>query len=68
MMNEDRVVLGTAGTMVLAGTLLSILFSPWFFVLPVFVGMNMIQASFTRFCPLVFALRKAGVARGGMFR
>ena len=51
-MNVDRLVMAFAGTMVLVGALLAHYVSPWWLLLPAFVGLNLLQASFTGFCPL----------------
>ena len=40
-----------AGTMVLASLVLSQLVSNWWLLLGAFVGINLVQSSFTRFCP-----------------
>ena len=40
-----------AGTLVLASLVLSQLVSNWWLLLGAFVGINLIQSSFTRFCP-----------------
>ena len=60
-MNVDRIVHAVAGTLVLAGVLLSWLLSPWFLASPLFVGANLLQSAFTRFCPLAIILRRCGV-------
>jgi hypothetical protein len=60
-MTVDRFVHAFAGTMVLAGVLLTATVSPWFLLVPAFVGANLLQTAFTRFCPLALILRKAGV-------
>jgi EamA domain-containing membrane protein RarD len=67
-MNIDRAVMAFAGTMVLASVGLGYWVSPYWFLLTVFVGVNLLQASFTRFCPLALILRKVGVAPGNAFR
>ncbi|MCC6172619.1 MAG: DUF2892 domain-containing protein [Gammaproteobacteria bacterium] len=67
-MNIDRIVLAFAGTMVLASLALSWAVSPWWLLLGAFVGLNMLQAAFTGFCPLAIALRRAGVPSGCAFR
>lgn len=67
-MNIDRIVLAFAGTMVLVGLLLAHWFSPWWLLLSAFVGINLLQAAFTGFCPLAMLLRKLGVAPGQAFR
>ena len=40
-----------AGTMTLLGLALGVLVSAWFLALPVFVGVNLLQSSFTDICP-----------------
>ncbi|MGB5107581.1 MAG: DUF2892 domain-containing protein [Candidatus Zixiibacteriota bacterium] len=47
-----------AGTLVLAGLCLSLLVSPWWLLLAGFVGLNLIQSSFTHFCPAEIVLKK----------
>jgi hypothetical protein len=66
-MSIDRVVLAFAGTMVILSLLLSILFTPWFLLLAALVGLNMLQAAFTRFCPLAMLLKRLGFAPGAAF-
>lgn len=46
-----------AGTFVLLSVSMGYFVSPYWFLLTVFVGVNLIQSSFTKFCPaeLVFA-------------
>ena len=56
-MTIDRMVLMFAGTMVLVGTLLGWLVSPWWLLLSGFVGLNLLQASLTGFCPLAMMLK-----------
>ncbi len=50
-----------AGTFVLLGLLLSRLLSPWWLLLDAFVGLNLIQSSFTGFCPAEIVFRRLGV-------
>lgn len=38
--------------------------SPWWLALTAFVGVNLLQSSFTRWCPLEIILRKLGVQAG----
>jgi hypothetical protein len=66
-MNIDRAVLRFAGIVVFASLLLGIFVSPYWFVLTGFVGLNLLQASFTGFCPLATVLRKLGVQSGAAF-
>lgn len=67
-MNIDRFVLAFAGSVVLLSVLLAYLFSPWWLLLTAFVGLNLLQAAFTGFCPLALVLKKAGVPAGQAFR
>jgi hypothetical protein len=66
-MSIDRIVLAFAGTMVLASLLLGIYVSPYWFWLTAFVGANLLQSSFTGFCPLAVILRRIGVKPGAAF-
>lgn len=66
-MTIDRMVLMFAGTMVLVGTLLGWLVSPWWLLLSGFVGLNLLQASLTGFCPLAMMLKAMGVKPGLAF-
>lgn len=67
-MNIDRLVMAFAGSVVLLGLMLAQLVSPWWLLLPAFVGLNLLQTAFTGFCPLAILLRKAGVASGPALR
>jgi hypothetical protein len=66
-MNIDRIVMAFAGTVVLASLLLGIFASPYWFFLTGFVGLNLLQASFTGFCPLALVLKKLGAQPGCAF-
>lgn len=67
-MNLDRAVLAFAGCLVLVSAALTYLVSPWFLLLTAFVGLNMLQASFTGFCPAAMIFKKAGCPAGNVFR
>ena len=66
-MNIDRFVFRFAGVMVLLSLALGIYVSAYWFWLTAFVGANMLQASFTGFCPLSAILKKFGVKPGPAF-
>lgn len=66
-MNIDRAVLAFAGCMVLLSVALTAWLSPWFVLLTVFVGLNMLQASMTGFCPAALAFRRLGLRPGTAF-
>lgn len=67
-MNIDRLVLRFAGSFILISLLLSLLWSPKWLWLAAFVGANLVQASFTGFCPLAKLLKVFGVKPGEAFR
>jgi hypothetical protein len=66
-MTLDRIVMAFAGTMILVSVLLAHFVSPWWLLLTAFVGANLLQASFTGFCPLVIVLRRFGITSGAAF-
>ncbi|HPF25630.1 MAG TPA: DUF2892 domain-containing protein [Steroidobacteraceae bacterium] len=67
-MNIDRMVMAFAGTVVLVSLALGYAVSPYWLLLAAFVGLNLLQAAFTGFCPLAMILRKLGVTPGTAFR
>jgi hypothetical protein len=66
-MSVDRMVFAFAGSFVLFGVLLAWLASPWWLIVPAFVGANMLQSAFTGFCPLARILKRFGVKPGAAF-
>jgi hypothetical protein len=66
-MSIDRIVMAFAGIVVLIGLALSLAFSPWWLLVPAFVGVNLTQAAFTGFCPLAIVLKAIGVKPGCAF-
>lgn len=66
-MTIDRAVLLFAGFMILVSLGLAWAFSPWWLLLAAFVGLNLMQASLTGFCPLAIILKKLGVKPGAAF-
>lgn len=66
-MNIDRAVLAFAGVMILLSLALTYLFSPYWLLLTAFAGLNMLQASFTGFCPAAMIFKKIGCKRGEAF-
>jgi hypothetical protein len=67
-MNIDRAVLGFAGFVVLLGTVLSLTVNIWWIALAIFAGANMVQASFTGFCPAAMIFKAFGLRSGQAFR
>jgi hypothetical protein len=58
---KERIVRAVAGTLVLLSVLLAYFVQIYWLGLAMFVGLNLLQSSFTRFCPLEILLTKAGV-------
>ena len=66
-MSIDRLVLAVAGTMVLVSVVLAHYHSPYWLLFTAFVGANLLQSSFTGFCPLAKILKAVGVRPGEAF-
>ena len=66
-MTIDAAVLRFAGIVVLISEALSAYVHPHWMCLSVFAGVNMLQASFTGFCPAARIFRKLGVKPGAAF-
>ena len=67
-MNLDRALLAFGGTMVLLSAVLTYFVSPWWLLLTAFVGLNLLQSSFTGFCPAAFVFAKLGFKPGCAFK
>lgn len=68
-MTSWQIVRMFAGSLILVSLALGVPGSPlfvstWWIALTVFVGANLLQSSFTRWCPLEIILRKLGVRPG----
>lgn len=66
-MSIDRIVLAFAGTVILVSLALTHYHSPNWMWLTAFVGANMLQAAFTKFCPLAMILKAFGAKPGQAF-
>ncbi|HUZ72035.1 MAG TPA: DUF2892 domain-containing protein [Stellaceae bacterium] len=66
-MSIDRAVMAFAGFMVLLSLTLSQIYSPWWLLLTGFVGLNLLQAAFTGFCPAAMAFKRLGLRAGIAF-
>jgi hypothetical protein len=66
-MSIDRIVMAFAGIVILGSLVLSQYHSPNWLFLSGFVGLNLLQASFTGFCPLAIILKKLGKRPGAAF-
>lgn len=63
----DQWVFRLAGGFILVSLGLSHWHSQYWLLFTAFVGANLLQTSFTGFCPLAMALRKLGVQPGAAF-
>ncbi|MBX5454042.1 MAG: DUF2892 domain-containing protein [Acidobacteriia bacterium] len=66
-MNLDLAVFRFAAFMVLLSAVLTYFVSPYFVLLTAFIGLNMLQSSFTKFCPAASIFRKLGFRGGCVF-
>jgi hypothetical protein len=60
-MNLNEWLRAIAGTIVIVSVALGTLVSPYWFILTAFVGVNLLQSAFTKWCPMITFLRKLGV-------
>ena len=67
-MNLDKFVMMFAGIMVLLSLALTKWHHPYWMWFTVFIGINMIQASITGFCPAAFLFKKLGIKSGNAFK
>lgn len=66
-MSIDRLVMAFAGIVILASVALTQFHHVNWMWLTVFVGANLFQAAFTKFCPLAIFLKKFGAKPGQAF-
>lgn len=66
-MSIDKIVMAFAGVMIMLSLALAHFFGEWWLLLAAFVGLNLFQAAFTRFCPLAMLLKRFGYASGAAF-
>jgi hypothetical protein len=64
-MKMEMIIRRFAGSFILASLLLAHYHSAYWLWFTAFVGFNLLQSSFTNFCPLEIILKKAGVGACG---
>ena len=64
-MTVERAVFAFAGFMVLLSLILTHYVSPYFIWLTVFVGANLFQFAFTKFCPAAIVFKAMGLKTAG---
>jgi len=62
-MTMERKIRAIAGTLVLVSLALAQWVSPWWLLFTVFVGLNLLQSSFTGWCLMEDILRWTGIHR-----
>jgi hypothetical protein len=67
-MTIDRIVFAVAGSFILISLTLAHYHSANWLWFTAFVGANLFQSAFTRFCPLAIILKKFGIQSGCAFR
>lgn len=67
-MSVDRMVMAFAGSLILISLALSQLDGPGWLWFTAFIGLNMLQASFTGLCPAAWVFKKLGAKPGVAFR
>jgi hypothetical protein len=50
-----------AGLFVMLTVALGVWVNPWWFAFTAFVGLNLFQSAFTKWCPMMAILKKAGL-------
>lgn len=60
-MTVNEYLRAVAGLFVLASLALGYLVDPMFYFFTAFVGLNLLQSAFTKWCPMISILRALGV-------
>lgn len=61
-MTVNEAVRLVAGVFILVSLVLGYLVSPYFYLFTAFVGLNLLQSSFTKWCPMMTILRRFGLS------
>ena len=62
-MKMQMMIRRIAGIFVLASLALGFWVSPYWYLFTAFVGLNLVQSSFTRWCPMEAFLERLGIAQ-----
>jgi hypothetical protein len=60
-MRIDEALRIIAGAFVMISVALGVWVNPWWFAFTAFVGLNLFQSGFTKWCPMISILKKAGL-------
>jgi hypothetical protein len=61
MMGVQEGIRLVAGVFILASVALGVWVNPWWFAFTAFVGANLVQSAFSKWCPMMSLLRHAGM-------
>ena len=62
-MSMEHYIRAIAGTFVLVSVALGYFLSPYWFFFTAFVGLNLLQSAFTKWCLMEIILEKVGIAK-----
>jgi hypothetical protein len=65
IMSMEHYIRAIAGSFILLSLLLGYLYSPYWHLFTAFVGINLLQSAFTKWCLMEDILHKLGVPRSG---
>ena len=60
-MTVNEALRAIAGLFVVLSVALGYFVNPWWFAFTAFVGLNLIQSAFTKWCPMMTILKNAGL-------
>jgi hypothetical protein len=60
-MRIEEAVRMIAGVFILISVALGVWVNPWWFAFTAFVGLNLLQSAFTKWCPMMSILKAAGL-------
>lgn len=63
-MTIERCIRAIAGFFIMASVALGHIHNPYWYWFTAFVGLNLFQAAFTNWCPMITLLRALGVPEG----
>ena len=64
-MKVEEAIRAIAGSFILASLALSVFHSRYWLLFTAFVGLNLLQSAFTKWCPMENILVKLGMQKGG---
>jgi hypothetical protein len=61
MLRVEEGLRAIAGTFIVVSVALGIWVNPWWFAFTAFVGLNLLQSAFSKWCPMMSLLKRAGL-------